>query len=117
MPVARLDGVRVGYVMGVGDEVPAGMEALGATVELLDEAALAALARQSSPDGSAGRPTNPAGDRAVPRGRLPAAGAGTDVGAETRFDAIVVGTRAYAVRADLIEHNRGSWNTRGWRQP
>ena len=107
VPVARLDGVRVGYVMGVGDEVPAGMEALGATVELLDEAALAALARQSSPDGSAGRPTNPAGDRAVPRGRLPAAGAGTDAGAETRFDAIVVGTRAYAVRADLIEHNRG----------
>ena len=77
VPVARLDGLRVGYVMGVGDEVPAGMEALGATVELLDEAALAALA------------------------------AGTDAGAETRFDAIVVGTRAYAVRGDLLEHNRG----------
>ena len=76
--VARLDGARIGYVMGVGDEVPAGMEALGATVELLDEAALAALARAS-----------------------------TDAGAEVRFDAIVVGTRAYAVRADLLEHNRG----------
>ena len=91
--VARLDGARIGYVMGVGDEVPAGMEALGATVELLDEAALAALARQSSPDGSARR--------------LPAARAGADAGAEIRFDAIVVGTRAYAVRADLLEHNRG----------
>ena len=63
VPVARLDGARVGYVMGVGDEVPAGMEALGATVELLDET----LARQSSPDGSAWRPTNPTGVRAVPR--------------------------------------------------
>ncbi len=79
VPVARLDGVRVGYVMGVGDEVPAGIEALGATVELLDEAALAGLASRAS----------------------------ADAGAETRFDAIVVGTRAYAVRADLLEHNRG----------
>ena len=116
VPVARLDGLRVGYVMGVGDEVPAGMEALGATVELLDEAALAALARQSSPDGSAGGPTNPAGFRAVPRRRIlarqsspdvSAARAGADPGVETWFDAIVVGTRAYAVRADLLEHNRG----------
>ena len=79
VPVARLDGARIGYVMGVGDEVPAGIEALGATVELLDEAALAALAARAS----------------------------ADAGAETRFDAIVVGTRAYAVRADLLEHNRG----------
>ena len=77
--VARLDGARIGYVMGVGDEVPAGIEALGATVELLDEAALAALAARAS----------------------------ADAGAEIRFDAIVVGTRAYAVRADLLEHNRG----------
>ena len=105
VPVARLDGARVGYVMGVGDEVPAAIEALGATVELLDEAALAALARQSSPDGSARRPTNPAGVRAVPLRRLLAAPA--SAGAEIRFDAIVVGTRAYAVRADLLEHNRG----------
>ena len=77
--VARLDGARIGYVMGVGDEVPAGMEALGATVELLDEAALAALAARASADDGGG----------------------------IRFDAIVVGTRAYAVRADLLEHNRG----------
>ena len=75
--VARLDGVRVGYVMGVGDEVPAGIEALGATVELLDEAALAELD--------------------------PAAGAGSGDG--TGFHAIVVGTRAYAVREDLVEYN------------
>lgn len=76
--VTDLDGVRVGYVMGVGDEVPAGIEALGATVELLDEAALAAL------DGTAG------------------AGSGEEAG----FHAIVVGTRAYAVREDLVEHNQ-----------
>ena len=75
--VARLDGVRVGYVMGVGDEVPAGIEALGATVELLDEAALAEL--------------DPA--------------AGTGSGDEAGFHAIVVGTRAYAVREDLVEYN------------
>ena len=72
--VARLDSVRVGYVMGVGDEVPAGIEALGATVELLDEAALAEL--------------DPAGG-----------------GDEAGFHAIVVGTRAYAVREDLVEYN------------
>ena len=71
VPVARLDGLRVGYVMGVGDEVPAGIAALGATVELLDDAALAAL--------EAGGPG---------------------------FDAIMVGTRAYAVREDLREHNQ-----------
>ena len=74
--VARLDGVRVGYVMGVGDEVPAGIEALGARVELLDEAALAEL--------------DPA-----------ATGSGDEAG----FHAIVVGTRAYAVREDLVEYN------------
>ena len=74
--VARLDGVRVGYVMGVGDEVPAGIEALGATVELLDEATLAEL------DPSAGTGSGEAG-----------------------FHAIVVGTRAYAVREDLVEYN------------
>ena len=70
VPVARLDGARVGYVMGVGDEVPAGIQALGAQVEALDAATLA----------------------------NPAALAG--------LDAIVVGTRAYAVRDDLIEHNQ-----------
>jgi hypothetical protein len=34
-------GLRVGYVMGVGDQVPAAIAQLGASVELLDEAALA----------------------------------------------------------------------------
>ena len=70
VPVARLDGARIGYLMGVGDEVPAGIEALGAQVEMLDAAALA----------------NPA-----------------SLGG---LDAIVVGTRAYAVREDLLEHNQ-----------
>ena len=68
--VARLDGARVGYVMGVGDEVPAGIESLGAQVEMLDAAALADPASLSG------------------------------------LDAIVVGTRAYAVREDLLEHNQ-----------
>ena len=70
VPVTRLDGARVGYVMGVGDEVPAGIEALGAQVEMLDAAALA------------------------------------DPASITGLDAIVVGTRAYAVRPDLLEHNQ-----------
>ena len=108
--VARLDGARIGYVMGVGDEVPAGIEALGATVELLDEAALAALARQSSPGDLAvalevSLARNFRAARIAAQPTLPRASAGA--GAETRFDAIVVGTRAYAVRADLLEHNRG----------
>ncbi|MYA34408.1 MAG: PIG-L family deacetylase [Gemmatimonadales bacterium] len=77
VPVADLEGVRVGYVMGVGDEVPAGIEALGATVELLDEAALGEVD----------------------------AGAAAGSGEEAGFHAIVVGTRAYAVREDLVEHN------------
>ena len=67
--VASLDGLSVGYAMGVGDEVPAAIEALGATVTLLDEADLTG-------------------------GELDA------------FDAIVVGTRAYAVRRDLVEGNQ-----------
>ncbi|MCY3546662.1 MAG: PIG-L family deacetylase [Gemmatimonadetes bacterium] len=67
--VAALDDLSVGYAMGVGDEVPAAIEALGATVTLLDEAALTG-------------------------GELDA------------FDAIVVGTRAYAVRRDLVESNQ-----------
>ncbi len=65
---ASLDGLSVGYAMGVGDEVPAAIEALGASVRLLGEADLT----------------------------------GGDLGA---FDAIVVGTRAYAVRRDLVENN------------
>ena len=67
--VAPLDGVTVGYVMGVGDDVPAGIEALGATVRLLGEADLAGEALDD-------------------------------------LDAIVVGTRAYAVRRDLVENNQ-----------
>ena len=67
--VAPLDGVTVGYVMGVGDEVPAAIEALGATVRLLGEADLTG-------------------------------------GALEGFDAIVVGTRAYAVRRDLVDNNQ-----------
>ena len=67
--VASLDGLVVGYAMGVGDGVPAAIEALGATVRLLDEADLT----------------------------------GGDLGA---FDAIVIGTRAYAVRRDLVENNQ-----------
>jgi LmbE family N-acetylglucosaminyl deacetylase len=62
-------GVRVGYVMGVGDEIPAALAELGARVTLLDRAAL------ESADFS-------------------------------RFDTIITGTRAYAVREDLREHNR-----------
>ena len=62
-------GLKVGYVMGVGDQVPAGIAQLGAEVELLDSAALA-------------------------------------TGDLSRFDAIVTGTRAYAVREDLRTYNR-----------
>jgi hypothetical protein len=62
-------GLRVGYVMGIGDDVPAGLAQLGAEVHLLS-----------------------AGDLA-----------GADL---SRFDAIVTGTRAYAVRDDLKTYNR-----------
>jgi hypothetical protein len=61
--------LRVGYVMGVGDQVPAGIAQLGARVELLDAAALA-------------------------------------TGDLSGYDAIVTGTRAYAVREDLRTYNR-----------
>ena len=67
--VAPLDGVAVGYVMGVGDDVPAAIGALGATVRLLGEVDLTG-------------------------------------GALDGFDAIVVGTRAYAVRRDLVDNNQ-----------
>ena len=60
--------LTVGYVMGVGDEVPAGIEQLGADVQLLNAEALAS----------------------------------TDLSA---YDAIVIGTRAYAVRPDLRTSN------------
>jgi hypothetical protein len=39
--VGAAPGLRVGYVMGVGDQVPAGIAQLGATVELLGESELA----------------------------------------------------------------------------
>jgi hypothetical protein len=63
------DGLSIGYVMGVGDEVPSGIRQLGASVTLLEENELA----------------------------------GGDL---SRFDALVVGTRAYAVRTDLLANNR-----------
>ena len=62
-------GLRVGYVMGIGDDVPAGIAQLGADVQLLGEQDLA-------------------------------------TGDLSRFDAIVTGTRAYAVRSDLRTYNR-----------
>ena len=67
--LAMPEGLRVGYVVGAGDDVPAGIEALGAEVTLLDEAALLS----------------------------------SDLGA---YDAVVTGTRAYAVRPDLLRANR-----------
>jgi LmbE family N-acetylglucosaminyl deacetylase len=62
-------GLRVGYVMGIGDDVPAGIAQLGVDVQLLDERDLAS-------------------------------------GDLSRFHAIMTGTRAYAVRADLRTYNR-----------
>ena len=72
--VRRIDlsvppGLRVGYVMGVGDEVPAGIAQLGAEVGLLESEDLA-------------------------------------TGDLETFHAIVIGTRAYAVREDLKNHHR-----------
>jgi LmbE family N-acetylglucosaminyl deacetylase len=62
-------GLTIGYVMGVGDEVPAGLEQLGASVYLLNTSDLSA-------------------------GRL------------DKYDAIMIGTRAYAVRQDLNTYNQ-----------
>ena len=62
-------GLKVGYVMGVGDEVPSGLAQLGADVHLLGAQELAT----------------------------------SDLG---RFDTIITGTRAYAVRDDLRTYNR-----------
>jgi len=67
--VAIAPNLKVGYVMGIGDEVPAAIAQLGAAVTLLGEPDLA-------------------------RGDL------------RQYDAIVTGTRAYAVRDDLKTHNR-----------
>jgi LmbE family N-acetylglucosaminyl deacetylase len=62
-------GLKVGYVMGVGDEVPAGIAQLGVQVQMLSAQDLAEA----------------------------------DL---SRFDAIVTGTRAYAVRDDLKTYNQ-----------
>ena len=61
--------LKVGYVMGVGDEVPSGIRQLGPEVTLLESDALA--------DGDL-----------------------------SEYGTIVVGTRAYAVREDLISYNQ-----------
>ena len=66
--VATVPGLKVGYVMGIGDQVPMGLLQLGAQVTLLGERELA------SADLSA-------------------------------YDAIMTGTRAYAVREDLKTYN------------
>ena len=62
-------GLNVGYVMGVGDQVPVGLAQLGARVTLLGEKELATSSLRA-------------------------------------FDAIVTGTRAYAVREDLRTYNQ-----------
>ena len=67
--VSVAPGLRVGYVMGIGDDVPAGIAQLGASVTLLDERDLAS----------------------------------GDLG---QYDAIMTGTRAYAVREDLRTYNQ-----------
>jgi LmbE family N-acetylglucosaminyl deacetylase len=67
--VAIAPDLKVGYVMGIGDEVPSAIAQLGASVTMLAETDLA-------------------------RGDL------------RQYDAIVTGTRAYAVRDDLKTYNR-----------
>ena len=62
-------GLRVGYVMGVGDDVPGGLLQLGVDVQLLGPQELATA----------------------------------DL---SRLNAIITGTRAYAVREDLRTYNR-----------
>ena len=62
-------GLKVGYVMGVGDDVPSGLAQLGAEVTLLGSQELA-------------------------------------TGDLSRFNSIMTGTRAYAVRDDLKTYNR-----------
>ena len=66
--VTVLANLKVGYVMGVGDQVPEGLAQLGAQVTLLGERELAS----------------------------------SDL---SQFDAIMTGTRAYAVREDLKTNN------------
>jgi len=66
--VAIAGNLRVGYVMGIGDQVPEAIRQLGATVERLEADDLASA----------------------------------DL---NRFDVVVTGTRAYAVRPDLHRSN------------
>jgi len=67
--VQVVPNLKVGYVMGIGDLVPIGLQQLGATVTLLNERDLATA----------------------------------DLSA---YDAIMTGTRAYAVREDLKTYNK-----------
>jgi hypothetical protein len=62
-------GLKVGYVMGIGDDVPSGLGQIDIAVQLLGEQDLA-------------------------------------TGDFSRFNAIMTGTRAYAVREDLKTYNR-----------
>lgn len=62
-------GLKVGYVMGIGDDNPSGLAQLGVDVQLLGEQDLASADLR-------------------------------------RFNAIMTGTRAYAVREDLKTYNR-----------
>ena len=66
--VTVLPNLKVGYVMGVGDQVPLGLQQLGAQVTLL-------------------------GERELASGDL------------SQYDAVLTGTRAYAVREDLKTYN------------
>jgi hypothetical protein len=67
--VTVVPGLKVGYVMGIGDQVPQGIRQLGYEVTLLDERALATADLQ-------------------------------------QYNAIMTGTRAYAVREDLKIYNQ-----------
>jgi hypothetical protein len=69
LDVAVPSDLKVGYVMGIGDQVPIGLQQLGAQVTLLGERELAAA----------------------------------DL---SQFDAVMTGTRAYAVREDLRTYNQ-----------
>jgi len=69
VPVSVPSRLNVGYVMGIGDQVPSGIAQLGHAVTLLGERDLATANLQP-------------------------------------FDAIVTGTRAYAVREDLKTYNQ-----------
>ncbi len=66
--VTTVAGLKVGYVMGIGDQVPQGLQQLGAQVTLLGEPELASADLST-------------------------------------YDAIITGTRAYAVRDDLKTYN------------